>query len=95
MRYADCSPSSSNNNNLLYQKSLQRPDPVETSKSPSSSSSKGNEKGGNSHLSEHTLEEQKMMAEVAKLNSLSIRCQKFKALLEQPNVDFGKKDHCI
>jgi hypothetical protein len=40
-------------------------------------------------LSQHTLEEQKMMAEIAKLNSLSIRCQKFKLLLEQPNVDFG------
>ncbi|KAJ3303837.1 GTPase-activating protein [Kappamyces sp. JEL0829] len=40
-------------------------------------------------LSEHTLEEQKMMTEIAKLNSLSIRCQKFKTLLELPNVDFG------
>lgn len=30
-----------------------------------------------------------MMAEAAKLNSLSIRFQKFKGLLEQPNVDFG------
>jgi hypothetical protein len=35
-------------------------------------------------------EEQKMMAEVAKLNSLSIRYQKFKNILEQPNVDFDQ-----
>ncbi|KAJ3335188.1 GTPase-activating protein, partial [Kappamyces sp. JEL0680] len=41
-------------------------------------------------LSEHTLEEQKMMTEIAKLNSLSIRCQKFKTLLELPNVDFDQ-----
>ncbi|XJO71427.1 hypothetical protein BDV3_000946 [Batrachochytrium dendrobatidis] len=32
-------------------------------------------------------EETKMMADIAKLNSLSIRCNKFKAILEQPNVD--------
>jgi hypothetical protein len=34
-------------------------------------------------------EETKMMADVAKLNSLSIRFNKFKALLEVPNVDIG------
>jgi hypothetical protein len=34
-------------------------------------------------------EETKMMADVAKLNSLSIRFNKFKALLELPNVDLG------
>jgi hypothetical protein len=33
-------------------------------------------------------QEQKMMAEVAQLNSLSIRYQKFKNCLEQNNVDF-------
>ena len=34
------------------------------------------------------LQEQKMMAEIAKLNSLSIKCQKFKTVLEQTNIDF-------
>lgn len=33
-------------------------------------------------------EEEIMMQEVAKLNSLSIKCQKFKTILEQPNIDF-------
>jgi hypothetical protein len=36
------------------------------------------------------MEEQKMMAEAAKLNSLSIRYQKFKNVLEQPNIDFDQ-----
>ncbi|KAI8899316.1 rab-GTPase-TBC domain-containing protein [Globomyces pollinis-pini] len=31
-----------------------------------------------------------MIAEAAKLNSLSIRCQKFRTLLELPNVDFDQ-----
>ena len=30
-----------------------------------------------------------MMAEAAKLNSLAIRFQKFKAILETPNIDLG------
>ena len=34
-------------------------------------------------------EETKMMADVAKLNSLSIRYNKFKAMLELPNIDLG------
>jgi hypothetical protein len=34
-------------------------------------------------------EETKMMADAAKLNALSIRFNKFKALLEVPNVDIG------
>ena len=35
-------------------------------------------------------EEAKMMADVAKLNSMSIRYNKFKAILETPNVDLGR-----
>lgn len=35
-----------------------------------------------------------MMADVAKLNSLSIRYNKFKAMLELPNIDLGAAD-CI
>ena len=31
-----------------------------------------------------------MMADVAKLNSLSIRFNKFKTMLEQSNIDIGK-----
>ncbi|KAJ3317876.1 GTPase-activating protein [Boothiomyces sp. JEL0866] len=33
-------------------------------------------------------QEQKMEQEIAKLNSLSIKCKKFKDLLEMPNIDF-------
>ena len=35
-----------------------------------------------------------MMADVAKLNSLSIRYNKFKAMLELPNIDLGAA-HCV
>jgi hypothetical protein len=37
--------------------------------------------------SEKTADEQKMVAEAAKLHSLSIRYEKFKLLLEQPKID--------
>ena len=36
-------------------------------------------------------EESKMLADVAKINSLTIRFNKFKAILDLPNIDLGTK----
>lgn len=62
-----------------------------SSESPSPVSRKGTGSKGDLLCEKTKNEEAAMMADIAKLNSMSIRFTKFKTLLDMPVIDLGRK----